>query len=80
MTRILLDTTTLEKLHHLREPLELCDESGQVLAHLTPTGNADASARESSEPLISIEEVQRRKQNKINTKTTDEVLAYLRTR
>lgn len=31
MTRITLDSTMLEKLHNLVQPLELCDEEGRVL-------------------------------------------------
>jgi hypothetical protein len=80
MTRILLDAATLEKLHHLTVPLELCDESGQVLARLMPTTSTSPPQVDRSAPRISMEEIQRRKQSKNNTRTTDEVLAYLRTR
>jgi hypothetical protein len=36
MTRVILDEATLAKLHNLREPLELCDEAGRVLGHISP--------------------------------------------
>ena len=75
MTRLVLDTELREKLHNLTEPLELCDESGRVLAHLTPA--IRPPHRESVEPQISTEELLRRKQNKSRTCTTSEVLAYL---
>jgi hypothetical protein len=75
MTRIILDSEVREKLHNLTEPLELCDEAGRVLAHLTPA--ISSPQRESTEPQISREELLRRKQNKGKTSTTAEVLAYL---
>ena len=39
MTRIVLDQPTLEKLRHLREELEVCDESGRILAFLKPASS-----------------------------------------
>jgi hypothetical protein len=77
MTRIVLDSELREKLHNLTEPLELCDEAGQVLAHLTPL--ISSSRNDRTEPQISREELLRRKQNKGKTSTTAEVLAYLET-
>ena len=77
MTRIILDPELREKLHSLIEPLELCDEGGRVLAHLTP---ADRSSEyERIEPQISREELHRRKENKGKPLTTAEVLALLGT-
>jgi hypothetical protein len=38
MTRILVDPALREKLRDLKEPLELCDESGRVLAVVIPDG------------------------------------------
>ena len=75
MTRITLDASLRSKLLDLAQPLELCDESGQVLARLLPT--IDSTRYEGLEPQISREELERRKQNKGKTYTTDEVLAYL---
>ena len=75
MTRVVLDVAIREKLHNLAQPLELCDESGQVLAHLTPV--ADLSRYEPLEPQVSEEELRRRSQSNEKTYTTAEVLAYL---
>ncbi len=75
MTRVILDTVLREKLLDLAQPLELCDESGQVLAHLLPAINP--AVYEGLEPQINREELQRRKQNKGKTYTTAEVLARL---
>lgn len=36
MAKVILDEATLAKLHHLREPLEVCDESGRVLGYVSP--------------------------------------------
>ena len=77
MTRLVLDSELREKLRNLTEPLELCDESGRVLAHLTPANYLPH--RETIEPQISREELVRRKQNKSQTSTTAEVLTYLET-
>lgn len=40
MTKIVLDQATLTKLRHLKEALEVCDESGHTLGYVKP-----ASAR-----------------------------------
>jgi hypothetical protein len=75
MTRITLDSDLRHKLLNLSQPLELCDESGRVLARVLPT--IDPSPYEGLEPQISKEELQRRKQQKGKTYSTAEVLAYL---
>ena len=36
MTRVTVNRATLELLHGLKEPLELCDESGRVLGTFRP--------------------------------------------
>ena len=36
MTQIILDAALRSKLHDLSKPLDLCDESGKVLAHVIP--------------------------------------------
>jgi len=77
MTRIVIDSDVRQKLHNMTEPLELCDEEGRVLAHLTPTMSSHQC--QGSEPQISREELLRRKQKKGKTSTTAEVLAYLET-
>jgi hypothetical protein len=73
MTRILLDDILRSKLLDLRQPLELCDTTGKVLARVTPT--ADAAERGGSEPQLSEEELQRREQEP--DYSTAEVLAHL---
>lgn len=77
MTRLVLDPELRQKLRNLTEPMELCDESGRVLAHLTPVSRLTHC--ETIEPQISREELLRRKQHKGQTSTTAEVLAYLET-
>jgi hypothetical protein len=77
MTRITLDSDLRSRLLDLSSPLELCDESGRVLARLFPT--LDPSEYEGLEPQISREELERRKQHKGKTYTTAEVLAHLET-
>jgi hypothetical protein len=77
MTRIVLDAIMLEKLNYLTEPLELCDESGQVLGSLLPAGKT--AHVDQTGPRISMEELQRRRLAKNNTRSTEVVLAYLGT-
>ena len=59
MTQIMLDAGMQSKLNNLKESLELCDESGKVLAHLFPV--VDPSQYERFEPVITPEELQRRR-------------------
>jgi hypothetical protein len=75
VTRIVVDTVMQQKLHNLTEPLELCNESGKVLARVTPV--LDVSQYEPLEPQVSEEELLRRSQSEGKTYTTDDVLAYL---
>ena len=75
MTQIIVDTELRNKLLNLTQPLQLCDESGRVLARVVPTYGADEY--EGLESPISKEEMQQRKQNKGKTYTTAEVLAHL---
>jgi hypothetical protein len=76
MTQVILDAPLRNKLHNLTEPLELCDESGRILARVLPV--LDESQYERAEPPISAEELQRRKAS-TEWYTTAEVLAYLDT-
>jgi len=73
MTQIILDAALRSKLHDLNQPLELCDESGRILARLIPV--LDPSQYEPVEPQLSAEELQRRKNEP--DFSTAEVLAYL---
>lgn len=74
MTRIIVDETLRSKLHNFAQPLELCDDSGQVLARLIPS--LDPS-QYNLDPQISHEEFLRRLQTKEKSYTTAEVLAHL---
>jgi hypothetical protein len=63
-----------EKLHNLAQPLELCDDSGRVLAHLMPICNP--AAQSSLEPPTPEEkQLQREKLDK--WLTTELVWAHL---
>ena len=74
MSRVIVDEVLRRKLHNLGEPLELCDASGQVLAHLIPKVNP---AEFDLQPRISEDEIRRRIESKDKTYTTAEVLAHL---
>lgn len=74
MTRVIVNETLRTLLHNFSQPLELCDETGQVLAQVTPL--ADLSQYEPWEPPISEEELQRREQS-TKWHTTQQVLAHL---
>lgn len=71
MTQLILDASMRSKLYELKQNLELCDESGQVLARLIPV--VDSSA---FEPQVSDEELRRREQSD-KWHSTEEVLARL---
>jgi hypothetical protein len=73
MTRIIVDADMRVKLFGLMQPLELCDQSGQVLGRYIPAINP--YRMESAQPQISEEELQRRESEP--EFTTAEVLAYL---
>jgi hypothetical protein len=75
MTRIVVDEGLRAKLQGLSQPLELCDESGRVVARVFP--NIDLSEYEPWEPPTSEEELQRR-ESSTDWYTTQEVLAHLK--
>jgi hypothetical protein len=56
--KITVDDALRSRLHDFRLPLELCDESGKVLAYLKPA--VDHSLYEGVEPLVSEAELDRR--------------------
>ena len=74
MTQIVVDAVLREKLNDLTESLELCDESGQVLATLTPA--FDPADAERARPQLSEEELQRREQE-VGGYSLAEVLTHL---
>jgi hypothetical protein len=73
MTELILDAATRSKLRDLKQPLELCSESGKVLARLIPV--LDAADYEAVEVPIKAEELERRRQEP--DFSTSEVLAHL---
>ena len=75
MTQVILDAPLVERLHNLRQPLELCDESGRVLARVTPV--YDPAEYVGLEPQISDDELRRRERSD-KWYTTQEVLARLK--
>jgi hypothetical protein len=75
MTRIVIDEALRNKLLNFTKPLELCDESGRVLARVIPT--SDMSKYNPWEPPISNEELSRREKSD-KWYTTKQVLAHLR--
>jgi hypothetical protein len=75
MTRVVVDEILRNKLHNLLEPIELCDESGQVIGRVLPVPSP--TEYEGLESPLSKEELQRRKQNKGKTFSTAELLARL---
>jgi hypothetical protein len=75
MTTIIVDAGLLAKLHNLKEPLQLCTESGKVLARVSPV--LDPEEYGPLEPQISLEEANRRIASNERRYTTAEVLAIL---
>ena len=75
MTEVILDANMRRKLFDLRQPLEICDESGQVLANLIPI--AGLASLEPWVPDFDANDLDQ--QEKANEKryTTTEVLAHL---
>jgi hypothetical protein len=75
MTRVVVDAELLNRLNNLTEPLELCDESGKILARVNPA--IDWSQYEFLTPDISDEERERRLSTD-RRYTTKEAIEYLR--
>jgi hypothetical protein len=75
MTRVILDSATISKLHNLSQSLQLCDETGKVRAKLVPV--IDPSDYEPvPPPEMSAEELKKCFESK-RWHTTAEVLAVL---
>lgn len=75
MTRITINETFRSLLDNVIEPVELCDESGNVLGRFMP--KFDPSKVEWLTPDISEEELQRRMNSDERRYSTAEVIAYL---
>lgn len=75
MTRIIIDSSLREKLLDLASPLELCDDEGRVLTHVTPANGSPEY--DPSDPQISAEELRRRATSNEKRYTTSQVLNRL---
>jgi hypothetical protein len=75
MNRINLDAAMVEKLLGPMQPVEVCDESGNVIGFFSP--KMDASQFEDVGPQISDEEIERRLNSKERRYSTAEVLRRL---
>jgi hypothetical protein len=75
MTRIVVDADLRERLLGLSGPLELCDDSGQVLGRVFPT--VDLSEYEPWEPPFDGAELRRREQSGQRRYSTAEVVEHL---
>jgi hypothetical protein len=71
MTQIICDAGLREKLLDLAEPMELCDESGHVLARVVPPLDFFRA------PQLNKADLRRQRMREGRTYTTAEVLAYL---
>lgn len=75
MTRVIVDSTLKEKLLGLSLPLELCDDAGRVMAHVTPVD--EHGEYEPAGPQISRDELRRRANSSERRFSTSEVLKHL---
>ncbi len=75
MTQVILDATMRSKLHDLRQPLDLCDESGKIVAHVIPVLDPD-DWEPVPPPELSEEELKKR-ENSSRWYTSDEVRRHL---
>lgn len=74
MPQIIVDAAIKRKLLDLKQPLELCDDQGNVLARLSPVMDSSGWVRVEPAPLTA-EELERLE--KEPSYSTAEVLAYL---
>lgn len=75
MTRVTLDDILRDRLHNLSVPLELCDESGRVVARVYPTSGL--SEYEPWVPPMTDREIRELEESDEEQLTTTEVLAHL---
>ena len=75
MTQIILDAGLRSKLGNLNEPFNLCDESGKILAHVTPAFDPD-DWEPVPPPELSEEELRKIEQSS-RWYTSEEVLKHL---
>ena len=73
-TKAILDPELRHRVLNLAQPLELCNDTGRILAQVIPTRDPSESLLE---PQISAEEIRRRLAANERTYATAEVLACL---
>jgi hypothetical protein len=76
MTRIVLDSRTLEKLNNLEQSLEVCDEDGRRVAILTPVDREGLFVESVDEIQVTESEV-RALQKQPRGRKLNEILADL---
>jgi len=77
MTRVTVDADLLAKLGNLSQFLELCDDSGRVVAHVLPTSDLNKIEYDPTTPAVSEDELDRRAASNESRYTTQEVLERL---
>lgn len=77
MTRVTVDADLLAKLGNLSQFLELCDDSGRVVAHVLPASDLNKIEYDPTTPAVSEDELDRRAASNESRYTTQEVLERL---
>jgi len=79
MVRITVDDELRKKFFNFTEDIELCDETGRVVARLQSVTHGAASAQwEPLTPEPDRQEIERRLQKNEPTYSTEEVVSHLR--
>ena len=79
MTRVTVDADLRKKLLNFTKPLELCDESGVVLAKLVPcTSEIDPNDWIDLTPEVTDEEILREIESGEETYSTEELIAEIK--
>jgi hypothetical protein len=75
MSRITVSASVRQVLEQIDQPVELCDEAGNLLGRFLP--KFDSTKYEWLSPEISEEELERRENSRERRYTTAEVIAHL---
>jgi len=78
VTRVTVDAELLAKLGNLSQFLELCDDSGRVVAHVLPATDLDKIDYDPASPAVSEDELDRRAASNEPRYTTAKVIERLR--
>jgi hypothetical protein len=79
MTRVMLDAELRKRLLNCTTPLELCDESGNVLAKLAPcTRESESNDWIDLTPEVTDEEIQKEIESGEETYSTEELIAEMK--